>query len=49
MHFCPVEMIFVDAGHLLDLARDKGVARAEFVAFTALEKIDERLNAADAA
>jgi len=22
VHFCPVEMIFVDAGHPVDLARD---------------------------
>ncbi|SMX23220.1 hypothetical protein [Boseongicola aestuarii] len=45
----PVEMIFVDAGHLVDLARDKGVPRAEFIAFAALEEIVERLTAVEAA
>ena len=47
--FRPVEMIFVDAGHLVDLARDRGVPRAEFIAHTALEEIAERLAAAEAA
>ncbi len=49
VQFHPVEMIFVDAGHLVDLARDRGVPRAEFIAFTALEEIAERLTAAEAA
>ena len=47
--FRPVEMIFVDAGHLVDLARDRGVPRAEFIANTALEEIAERLATAEAA
>ena len=45
----PVEMIFVDAGDLVDLARDKGLPRAEFIAFAALEEIVERLTAVEAA
>lgn len=42
-------MIFVDTGHLVALARDRGVSRAEFIAHTALEEIAERLTAAEAA
>lgn len=49
VHFRPVEMIFVDAEHLVDLARDRGVPRAEFIAYTALEEIAERLTSAEAA
>ena len=49
VHFRPVEMIFVDPGQLVDLARDRGVPRAEFIASTALEEIAERLTVAEAA
>ncbi len=49
VHFRPVEMIFVDTEHLVDLARDRGVSRAEFIAFSALEEIAERLTTAEAA
>jgi len=49
VHFRPVEMIFVDAEHLVDLARDRGGPRAEFIASAALEEIVERLTAVEAA
>ena len=49
VQFRPVEMIFVDAGHLVGLARDRGVPRAELIAFAALEEIIERLTAVEAA
>ena len=49
VQFRPVEMIFVDAGHLVDLTRDRGVPRAEFIAFAALEEIIERMTAVEAA
>ena len=49
VQFRPVEMIFVDAGHLVDLTRDRGAPHAEFIAFAALEEIVERLTAVEAA
>ena len=49
VHFRPVEMIFVDAEHLVGLALDRGVSRAEFIAFAALEEIVERLTSVEAA
>ena len=45
----PVEMIFVNPERVMQLARDCGVARAEFIAHAALEEIAERLTAAEAA
>lgn len=49
VHFSPVEIIFVDAEHLVGLARDRGVPRAEFIAFAALEEIVERLTSVETA
>lgn len=49
VHFRPVEMIYVDAGHLVGLARDRGAPRAELIAFSALEEIVERLTSVEAA
>jgi len=45
----PVEMIFVDPAPLKELARARGLPRAEFIASTAMEEIAERLSAAEAA
>lgn len=45
----PVELIFVDAGHLDALSPGGGEARANFVAHAALEEIAERVNKAEAA
>ncbi len=47
--FRPVELIFVDAGHLGEIARDRGRPRADYIAHNAIEEIAERLNAAEAA
>lgn len=49
VRFRPVEMIFVDAEHLVGLSQDRGVPRAEFIAFAALEEIVERLTSVEAA
>ncbi len=49
IQFRPVELIFMDAVHLTELARDKGALRAEYIANTALEEIAERLTMAEAA
>ena len=49
IRFRPVELIFMDAAHLTELARDKGALRAEYIANTALEEIAERLTMAEAA
>ena len=49
IHFRPVELIFMDAAHLTELARDRGTLRAEFIADTALEEIAQRLTNAEAA
>jgi len=49
IQFRPVELIFMDASHLTELARDKGALRAEYIANTALEEIAERLTMAEAA
>ncbi len=45
----PVELIFVDPTRLLQLARERGVPRAELIASLALEEIAERLSSAEAA
>lgn len=49
IQFRPVELIFMDAAHLTELARDRGAIQAEYIADTALEEIAERLTTAEAA
>ncbi|MEK6216970.1 MAG: hypothetical protein N2B03_07100 [Boseongicola sp.] len=49
IQFKPVELIFMDAAHLTELARDRGTLQAEYIADTALEEIAERLTMAQAA
>ncbi|MGI9394230.1 MAG: hypothetical protein ACR2OY_06250 [Boseongicola sp.] len=49
IQFRPVELIFMDAAHLTELAKDRGSLQAEYIADTALEEIAERLTTAEAA
>ena len=49
IQFRPVELIFMDAAHLTELARERGTLQAEYIADTALEEIAERLTMAEAA
>lgn len=48
-HFRTVEMVFVDARHIAALAHRRGHSRAMQTASSALEKIAERVAAAEAA
>ncbi|MGI9390193.1 MAG: hypothetical protein ACR2O1_09075 [Boseongicola sp.] len=49
IQFRPVEIIFMDAAHLTELAKDRGSLKAEYIADTALEEIAGRLTTAEAA
>jgi len=49
IQFRPVELIFMDAAHLTELAKDRGTLQAEYIAGAALEEIAERLTTAEAA
>ncbi|QMU58713.1 MAG: hypothetical protein GKR98_11240 [Boseongicola sp.] len=49
IHMNPVELIFLDAAHLAELARDRGIVRAEHIANTAIEEIADRMTAVEAA
>ena len=47
--FTPVELIFVDAAYLSEVAAERGLPRAENIAHNAIEDIAERLASAEAA